>query len=136
MATDHVLRHALGVERTALRRAVLAGLLVSLSTIGLSGTSAWLIVRAAQEPAVLSLTVPMGLVQLFALAKAAGRYLERTQTHRAALGVLGHVRASVARLLEPLVPAGLGPRSSDVVDLVVRDVDGSRTYSPPWRVRC
>jgi len=123
VATDHVLRHALGVERTALRRAVLAGLLVSLSTIGLSGTSAWLIVRAAQEPAVLSLTVPMGLVQLFALAKATGRYLERTQTHRAALGVLGHVRASVARLLEPLVPAGLGPRSSNVVDLVVRDVD-------------
>lgn len=114
---------ALRVERIPIRRAVLAGLLVSLSTIGLSGTSAWLIVRAAQEPAVLSLTVPMGLVQLFALAKAAGRYLERTQTHRAALGVMGHVRASVARVLEPLVPAGLGPRSSDVVDVVVRDVE-------------
>jgi thiol reductant ABC exporter CydC subunit len=118
-----VLVRALGEEQAPIRHAVLAGLLVSLSTIGLSGTSAWLIVRAAQEPAILSLTVPMGLVQLFALAKAAGRYLERTQTHRAALGVMGHVRASVARLLEPLVPAGLGPRSSDVVDVVVRDVD-------------
>ncbi len=111
------------LERSPIRGALAAGLLVSLSTIGLSGTSAWLIVRAAQEPAVLSLTVPMGLVQLFALAKAAGRYLERTQTHRAALGVLGHVRAAVARLLEPLVPAGLGPRSADVVDVVIRDVD-------------
>jgi thiol reductant ABC exporter CydC subunit len=118
-----VLGPALHIERTSLWRAVLAGLLVSLSTMGLSGTSAWLIVRAAQEPAVLSLTVPMGLVQLFALAKAAGRYLERTQTHRAALAVMGHVRAHVARLLEPLVPAGLGPRSSNVVDVVVRDVD-------------
>jgi len=118
-----VLVRALGEEQAPIRHAVLAGLLVSLSTIGLSGTSAWLIVRAAQEPAILSLTVPMGLVQLFALAKAAGRYLERTQTPRAALGVMGHVRASVARLLEPLVPAGLGPRSSDVVDVVVRDVD-------------
>jgi thiol reductant ABC exporter CydC subunit len=123
MANERVVRSALRVERTPIRRAVLAGLLVSLSTIGLSGTSAWLIVRAAQEPAVLSLTVPMGLVQLFALSKAVGRYLERTQTHRAALGVMGHVRASVARLLEPLVPAGLGPRSSDIVDVVVRDVD-------------
>jgi ABC-type transport system involved in cytochrome bd biosynthesis fused ATPase/permease subunit len=65
----------------------------------------------------------MGLVQLFALSKAAGRYVERTQTHRSALGVMGHVRASVARLLEPLVPAGLGPNSADVVDVVVRDVD-------------
>ena len=123
MKNKGVLVRALGEEQAPIRHAVLAGLLVSLSTIGLSGTSAWLIVRAAQEPAILSLTVPMGLVQLFALAKAAGRYLERTQTHRAALGVMGHVRASVARLLEPLVPAGLGPRSSDVVDVVVRDVD-------------
>lgn len=106
-----------------MRRALLAGALVTLSTVGLAGTSAWLIVRSAQEPVVLSLTVPMGLVQLFALSKAAGRYLERTQTHRAALGVMGHVRASVARLLEPLVPAGLGPHSAEVVDVVMRDVE-------------
>jgi thiol reductant ABC exporter CydC subunit len=118
-----VVHNALGLERRSLRRAIAAGLLVTFSTIGLSGTSAWLIVRAAQEPAVLSLTVPMGLVQLFALSKAAGRYVERTQTHRAALGVMGHVRASVARLLEPLVPAGLGPDSAEVVDVVLRDVE-------------
>jgi thiol reductant ABC exporter CydC subunit len=123
VVTKGVLARAIDLERPSLRRAVLAGLLVSLSTIGLSATSAWLIVRAAQKPVILSLTVPMGLVQLFALAKAAGRYLERTQTHRAALGVMGHVRASVARLLEPLVPAGLGPRSAEVVDVVVRDID-------------
>ena len=110
-------------EKRAIARALAAGLLVTLSTVGLAGTSAWLIVRAAQRPSVLSLTVPMGLVQLFALAKAAGRYVERTQTHRAALGVMGHVRATVAALLEPLVPAGLGPRSAEVVDLVLRDVD-------------
>ncbi|MGA7833996.1 MAG: thiol reductant ABC exporter subunit CydC, partial [Acidimicrobiales bacterium] len=107
----------------ALRRAFAAGVLVTGSSVGLAGTSAWLIVRAAERPAVLSLAVPMGLVQLFALAKAAGRYLERTQTHRAALSVMGHVRASVARLLEPLVPAGLGPHSADVVDTVLGDVE-------------
>ncbi len=118
-----LVRDALSREKRAIARALAAGLLVTLSTVGLAGTSAWLIVRAAQRPSVLSLTVPMGLVQLFALAKAAGRYLERTQTHRAALGVMGHARATVAALLEPLVPAGLGPRSAEVVDLVVRDVD-------------
>lgn len=118
-----VLRRALGRERTALRRALLAGFLVTGSSVGLAGTSAWLIVRAAQRPAVLSLTVPMGLVQLFALAKAAGRYVERTQTHRAALSVMGHVRADVARLLEPLVPSGLGPRSAEVVDTLIGDVE-------------
>lgn len=114
---------ALARERRAVRAAIAAGLLVTLCTVGLAGTSAWLIVRAAQRPSVLSLTVPMGLVQLFALAKAAGRYLERTQTHRAALSVMGHVRARVAQLLEPLLPAGLGPHSSQVVDSVVGDVE-------------
>ena len=118
-----VVGEALGRERVAVRRALGAGLLVTLCTVGLSSTSGWLIVRSAQRPGVLSLTVAMGLVQLFALAKAAGRYLERTQTHRAALAVMGHVRARVARDIEPLLPAGLGPRSADVVDTVIGDVD-------------
>jgi thiol reductant ABC exporter CydC subunit len=117
------LRDALVRERVALWRALAAGSLVSLSSVGLAGTSAWLIVRAAQRPAILSLTVPMGLVQLFALSKAAGRYVERVQTHRAVLGVMGHLRERVACLLEPLIPAGLGPRSADVVDVVLRDVE-------------
>jgi len=123
MRSDSLMGRALGEERPAVRRALFAGVLVAISSIGLAGTSSWLIVRAAQRPVVLSLTVPMGLVQLFALSKAAGRYLERTQTHEAALSVMGRMRASVARLLEPLLPAGLGPRSADVVDLVVRDVE-------------
>jgi thiol reductant ABC exporter CydC subunit len=116
-------RDALVRERVAVTRALVAGLVVTLCTVGLSATSAWLIVRSAQRPGVLSLTVPMGLVQLFALAKAAGRYLERTQTHRAALNAMGRVRSRVARDVEPLVPAGLGPRSAEVVDRVIGDVD-------------
>ena len=118
-----ILGRALREERRALVGALGAGLMVALSTIGLAATSAWLIVRAAQHPVVLSLSVPMGLVQLFALAKAAGRYVERTQTHASALAVMARVRGSVARVLEPLVPAGLGPRSADVVDAVLGDVD-------------
>ena len=118
-----IVREALGRERRAVRAALWAGLLVALCTVGLAATSAWLIVRAAQRPSVLSLTVPMGLVQLFALAKAGGRYLERTQTHRAALSAMGHVRARVAREIEPLLPAGLGPRSADVVDTILGDVE-------------
>ena len=117
------LGEALVAERSAIGRALWAGALVTVSTVGLASTSAWLVVRASERPAILSLTVPMGLVQLLALAKASGRYLERTATHRAALSVMGRVRASVARQLEPLVPAGLGPHSASVVDLAVRDVD-------------
>ncbi|HET9089255.1 MAG TPA: ATP-binding cassette domain-containing protein [Acidimicrobiales bacterium] len=122
---DGLVARALRREARAAVGALGAGLGVGLATLGLSGTSAWLIVRAAQQPAVLSLTVPMGLVQLFALAKAAGRYLERTATHGVVLTVMTHVRQRVAEIVEPLVPAGLGPRSADVVDLAVRDVEAA-----------
>ena|GEM_PF-374423 len=117
------LRAALVAERRAVRRALGAGALVSLATVGLAATSAWLIVRAAERPSVLSLTVAMGLVQLFALGKAAGRYLERTETHRAALGAMARLRASTAAALEPLLPAGLGPTTAGTVDTVIGDVE-------------
>ncbi|MBW4029653.1 MAG: thiol reductant ABC exporter subunit CydC [Acidobacteria bacterium] len=118
-----IVRDALSRERAAVARALGAGVLVTLCTVGLAATSGWLIVRSAQRPGIVPLTVAMGLVQLFALAKATGRYLERTQTHRAALGAMGHVRAAVAREIEPLLPAGLGPHSADVVDTVIGDVE-------------
>jgi thiol reductant ABC exporter CydC subunit len=95
---------------------------MALSTIGLAGTSAWLIVRSAERPGVLTLTLPMGLVQLFALSKAVGRYVERTKTHEAALSVMTHVRSDVARTVSRYIPAGLGPKSGDVVELVLSDV--------------
>ena len=116
-------RAAMAAERRGIVRALAIGVVVALSTAGLSLTSAWLIVRAWQRPAVLSLSVPMGLVQIFALAKAATRYAERTATHRVALSVMSRVRADLAREIEPLVPAGLGPRPGEVVELALNDVD-------------
>jgi thiol reductant ABC exporter CydC subunit len=65
----------------------------------------------------------MGVVQLLALGKAAGRYGERVSTHQAALRIMARVRAMTASRLEPLVPAGLGPRSADVVETIIGDVD-------------
>jgi len=118
-----VLSDAVKAERSTLRRALWAGVLMAISTIGLAGTSGWLIVRSAERPVVLSLTVPMGLVQLFALAKAVARYAERTNTHRAALSIMTHVRTRVATMVSPLVPAGLGPRSGEVVETVIGDVN-------------
>ena len=118
-----IVGRALREHRGPLRRSALAGGVVALASIGLAMSSAWLIARSAQRPAILSLTVPMGLVQLFALGKAAGRYVERTSTHRAALGVMGSIRYHLARQLLPLLPAGLGPRSAEVVDVALSDVE-------------
>jgi len=117
------LRESLRLERRAVVVALAAGTAVSVATVALSGTAAWLIVRSAQRPAILSLTLLMGVVQLLALGKAAGRYAERVSTHQAALRVMSRVRATTARRLEPLIPAGLGARSADVVETVIGDVD-------------
>jgi thiol reductant ABC exporter CydC subunit len=103
--------------------ALAASTAVSVATVALSGSAAWLIVRSAQRPAILSLTLLMGVVQLLALGKAAGRYAERVGTHQAALRIMSNVRAMTARRLEPLVPAGLGARSADVIETVIGDVD-------------
>jgi thiol reductant ABC exporter CydC subunit len=103
--------------------AIAASVAVSVATVALSGSAAWLIVRSAQRPALLSLTLLMGVVQLLALGKAAGRYAERVSTHEAALRIMTRVRAMTAIRLEPLVPSGLGARSADVVETVIGDVD-------------
>ncbi len=123
MTSPSRLRLALVGERRRVILSLVAGVGVALSSVALSATSAWLIVRSAERPAILSLSVPMGLVQLFALAKAAGRYSERLATHRAALAVMGRLRLDYARRLEPLVPAGLGPDPARAVDTVVGDVE-------------
>jgi thiol reductant ABC exporter CydC subunit len=118
-----VLRESLVLERRSVVIALFASAAVSIMTVALAGSAAWLIVRSAQRPALLSLTFLMGLVQLLALGKAAGRYGERVSTHQAALRIMARVRAMTASRLEPLVPAGLGARSADVVETVIGDVD-------------
>lgn len=118
-----VFRESLFLERRSVVVALAASVNVSIATVALSGSAAWLIVRSAQRPALLSLTFLMGVVQLLALGKAAGRYGERIGTHQAALRIMARVRAMTALRLEPLVPAGLGPRSADVVETIIGDVD-------------
>ncbi len=118
-----MLRESLGLERRSVLIALAASVAVSVMTAALAGSAAWLIVRSAQRPALLSLTFLMGVVQLLALGKAAGRYGERVSTHEAALRVMARVRALTASRLEPLVPSGLGARSADVVETVIGDVD-------------
>lgn len=118
-----VLRAAFAPERRSVVIAIAASVGVSVASVALSGSAAWLIVRSAQRPALLSLTLLMGVVQLLALGKAAGRYAERVSTHEAALRIMTRVRAMTAIRLEPLVPAGLGARSVDVVETVIGDVD-------------
>ena len=67
---------------------VFVAVLQGLSAIALLATSAWLIARAAEMPAMMYLSLAVVGVRTFALARAALRYAERMLTHDAVLGVL------------------------------------------------
>jgi ATP-binding cassette, subfamily C, bacterial CydC len=104
--------------------AVLLGALTVLFGVGLMATAGYLISRAAERPAVLSLTVAIVLVRFFGLARPLARYLERLASHDLAFRVLGRVRVRAYERLEPLAPAQLeGYRQGDLLSRMVADVD-------------
>ncbi len=108
------------------RRTVIGGLLGGAATasgIALTATSGWLIVRASEEPVILTLLVAIVAVRTFGIARPFFRYLERLVSHDAALDDLAERRTSVYAALVPLTPARLGRRSrSSVLTGVVDDL--------------
>jgi thiol reductant ABC exporter CydC subunit len=95
-----------------------------LCGVGLMATAGYLISRAAERPAVLSLTVTIVLVRFFGLARPILRYLERLVSHDLAFRVLARVRVRVYERIEPIAPAGLeGYRRGDLLSRLVADVD-------------
>ena len=87
-------------------------------------TAGYLISRAAERPAVLSLMVAIVAVRFFGLGRPVIRYLERLASHDAALRVLGRVRTQFYERIEPLAPAQLDCyREGDLLSRMVADVD-------------
>jgi thiol reductant ABC exporter CydC subunit len=112
------------VPRTRAGLAVLLRAVTIGCGVGLMATAGYLIARAAQQPAILSLTVAIVGVRFFGLARPLARYAERLAAHDVALRVLARVRASVYAKLEPLAPAQLeGYRRGDLLARTVADVD-------------
>ncbi|MEO6511004.1 MAG: thiol reductant ABC exporter subunit CydD [Nocardioides sp.] len=102
----------------------LVGAAASASGVALTATAGWLIVQASTHPAVLTLLVAIVGVRSFGIARPALRYVERLQSHDAALRLLARRRVQVYDALVPLVPGRLGRRRGDVLASVVEDVDG------------
>lgn len=101
-----------------------AGLLSEASAVALLAVSAWLIVRASEQPLILYLSAAVVGVRLFALTRATFRYLERLAGHDAALRQLAATRSSFVRRLIPLSPDGLGgTRRGSILGALVDDVD-------------
>ncbi len=110
-------------ERRGMALAVLLQVLTVLAGVGLMGTSAWLISKAALHPSIAALQVAIVGVRFFGISRALFRYLERLVSHDVTLRLLTRLRMRVYRALEPLAPARLaGFQSGDVLGRVLEDV--------------
>ncbi|HEX6762178.1 MAG TPA: thiol reductant ABC exporter subunit CydC [Gaiellaceae bacterium] len=120
-------RRLLRLTRAPRRRVALAALLGAATVvcgIGLMATAGYLISRAAEHPAVLSLTAAIVGVRFFGLARPIARYFERLASHDVAFRSLQRIRVQVYRRIEPLAPTQLRCyRRGDLLSRFVGDVD-------------
>ena len=129
-------------SRSRIALAVAFGTLTVVFGIGLMATAGYLISRAAERPAILSLTVAIVGVRFFGLARPVVRYLERLSSHDVALRALGRVRVGVYERLERLAPTQLvSNRRGDLLARLISDVDSLqnlhlRGIAPPLVALC
>jgi ATP-binding cassette, subfamily C, bacterial CydC len=108
--------------RVALAAAL--GVLTVVSNVGLLATAAYVISAAAIVPYLSMLVIPVYLVRLFSVSRAASRYAERLASHDVTFKLLGSLRTWFYARLVPLAPARLlRYRSGDLLSRVVKDVD-------------
>ena len=103
---------------------VLLGAATVASNVGLLATAAYLISAAAVVPFLAMLTVPVYLVRLFSVSRAASRYAERLVSHDVTFRLLAKLRTRFFIRLAPLAPARLLKyRSGDLLVRIVKDVE-------------
>jgi ATP-binding cassette subfamily C protein CydC len=104
--------------------AVILGIGTMTSNVGLLSVAAYLIAASALQYGLSQLTLPMFLVQIFGISRAAFRYLERLVSHNVTFKLLANLRTWLYGRLEPLSPARLlEHRSGDLLTRIVKDVE-------------
>jgi ATP-binding cassette, subfamily C, bacterial CydC len=103
---------------------VLAGVATITSGIGLLGTSAYVITRAALHPSIADLQVAIVGVRFFGITRGLFRYLERLLSHSVNFRLLAELRGWFYQALEPLAPARLEQyQSGDLLGRAVGDIE-------------
>jgi ATP-binding cassette, subfamily C, bacterial CydC len=103
---------------------ILLGFATIGSGVGLMAMSAYLISSAAVVSSVAELSLVIAAVRLFALSRAALRYVERYLIHMTTFRILTRLRVWFYSALEPLAPARLQQyRSGDLLTRVVADIE-------------
>lgn len=97
--------------------------LASACGVALTATAGWLIVKAAEQPPVLTMLVAIVGVRAFGLGRPVLRYAGRLLGHDAALRTLARRRVRVYDALVPLTPGALGRDRGDVLATAVDDVE-------------
>lgn len=104
--------------------AAVAGAAAELAGLGLIGSAAWLITRAAERPELAALSVAIVGVRAFATGKGVLRYGERLAGHDVALRAQATARE---RLYRALIPAGPpAHRSADLLSRMVDDTEAAQ----------
>jgi len=104
--------------------ALLLGCAAVAANVGLLAVAAYVIAAAALKPLLITLSIPIYLVQALGISRAFVRYGERLTGHRVALSLLAELRVWLFSRLEPLVPAFLVlTRGGDLLAHLVSDLD-------------
>jgi ATP-binding cassette subfamily C protein/ATP-binding cassette subfamily C protein CydC len=101
--------------------AVAAGAAADLAGLGLIAAAAWLITRAAEQPALAALSVAIVATRAFATGKGVFRYAERLTGHDVALRAQAGTRESLYESLIPPRPPRHG--GADLLSRMVDDTD-------------
>ncbi|HEX8035056.1 MAG TPA: thiol reductant ABC exporter subunit CydC [Ktedonobacterales bacterium] len=104
--------------------AVLLGVVMIASNIGLLGMAGYLISASALKPLLVALTLPIYIVRAAGVVRALSRYSERVASHSLTFRLLARVRTHIYRRLALLAPSQLSAyHSGDLLTRLVADVD-------------
>ncbi|MAT43221.1 MAG: thiol reductant ABC exporter subunit CydC [Anaerolineaceae bacterium] len=103
---------------------IILGSLTIFSSIGLFGTSAYLISMAAYQPSIAVLQVAIVGVRFFGISRAVFRYLERLVSHSVNLKLLASLRSWIYENLLSKFPIRNEELSNtDVLNVLIQSVD-------------
>ncbi|WP_326502541.1 thiol reductant ABC exporter subunit CydC [Rothia nasimurium] len=120
-----------GIRKRDMALPILLSVLTVVFAVSLTALSGWLIVRAAEQPAMMYLLVAVTGVRFFGLGRATSRYAERLRTHNLVLGATNtlRVRAWDAAGRTVLSVRSL-LRGDKILDRLVGDIDELRDAIP------
>jgi ATP-binding cassette subfamily C protein CydCD len=126
-----VLRALIAPARGPWALAILLGVAATGFGLALTAVSAWLIVRAAEHPEIMYLSVAIVGVRFFGLGRSVARYAERLVTHTALFAATDALRLRVWRAI---AARGAGSRrlleGGSAIDYLVTSIDQLRELVP------